>query len=186
LIAVLPAACRRPPGHEANTTTSVDSGKAKPAELLEFPKEMLVSDTSVNDFVTKAMIVCATGDYEAFRLLWTARENPLPREEFEQGWNAVERIEVRALQEARLEADPAAGRETHQTVYVLLVDVSLDASQRAGQKEPLRHVVLMLTRENGEWRLARPPKAMREWVKKKAAPEPSMSDTRVAPVQRAP
>lgn len=137
----------------------------KPAEVLVFPESVRTADASVNEFVTRAMSACAKGNYEAFRVLWSARETPLPRDEFEQGWNAARRIEVRALQKGLLEPDPEAGRETAETVYALLAEVALDPTLRAGKKEPLREVVLMLTREHDEWRIAKAPKPMREWVK---------------------
>jgi hypothetical protein len=160
--------CRREGGAEAGSAGGPDSPKSKEAEFLSFPEERRVADASVNEFVARAMSVCAGGRYEEFRLLWTAREDPLSRAEFEEGWNAVQRIEVRALEKVLIEADPAEGRDAPQTVYALLADVSFDPARRAGQKEPLRHVVLMIAREGDQWRLARAPKAMREWVKKKA------------------
>jgi hypothetical protein len=112
------------------------------------------------------------GEYEAFRLLWSVREDPLPREEFEQGWQAVQTIKVRALERVMLDADLNAGRSEPETVYALLTDVTLDPTQKAGQKEPQRHVVLMLAREHEQWRLARAPKPMRDWVKNKIAAAP--------------
>jgi len=134
-----------------------------------FPTELYVADATVNDFVAKAMTTCAAGEYEAFRLLWSVREDPLPREEFEQGWQAVETIKVRALEKVMLAADPSAGRTEPETVYALLVEVSLDPAQKVGQTEPQRRVVLMLTREHEQWRLAQAPKPMRDWVKDKIA-----------------
>lgn len=141
----------------------------KPAEVLVFPDTLRVADASVNDFVTTAMSACAKGDYEAFRLLWSARETPLPRDEFEQGWNAARKIEVRALQKGILEPDPAAGRETAEAVYALMAEVSLDPTLKAGKKEPKREVVLMLTREHNQWRIAKAPKPMRDWIKSNLA-----------------
>jgi len=142
---------------------------------LIFPDELRVADETVNDFVAKAMSICAAGEYGAFRLLWSVRGDPLPREEFEQGWQAVQNIKVRALEKVMLDADPSAGRAESESVYALLVDVSLDPEQRAGQKKPRREVVLMLIREHEQWRLAQAPKPMREWVKKKLAEASSES-----------
>jgi ABC-type dipeptide/oligopeptide/nickel transport system ATPase component len=51
----------------------------------------------------------------------------------------------------------------------------------AGQKEPLRHVVLLILYENDQWRLAKAPKAMREWVKKKVEAASTEADPNMAP-----
>ena len=165
LITIVAVACR----HEEPEKTSVaaspsDAAKTKQLDLLDFPAELHVADSTVNDFVTKAMTTCAAGEYEAFRLLWSVREDPLPRWEFEEGWHAVQTIKVRALERVMLDADPNAGRAEPETVYALLAEVSLDPEQKAGQKKPQRHVVLMLTREHEQWRLAKAPKPMRDWV----------------------
>ena len=170
-VAVITPACRRDePEKTSVAASSSNAAKSKQPDLLIFPDELRVADSTVNDFVTKAMTTCAAGEYEAFRLLWSVREDPLPREEFEQGWQAVQTIHVRALEKVMLDADPNAGRTEPETVYALLTEVSLDPTQKAGQKEPQRHVVLMLAREHEQWRLARAPKPMRDWVKEKIAP----------------
>jgi hypothetical protein len=162
------SACRRgEPENSSSATAPLDAANSKKPDLLVFPDELRVADASVNEFVTKAMTTCAKGDYEPFRLLWSAREDPLPRGEYEEGWHAVQTITVRALEKVMLGPDPKANRAEGETVYALLVDVSLDPTQKAGQKKPQRHVVMMLAPESGEWRLARAPKAMRAWIKGK-------------------
>ena len=169
IIVITPACRRDEPEKGSSATSSSDAAKSKQPNLLIFPDDLRVADPTVNDFVTKAMNTCAAGEYEAFRLLWSVREDPLPREEFEQGWHAVQIIQVRALEKVMLDADPTAGRTEPETVYALLAEVSLDPTHKVGQKEPQRHVVLMLTREHEQWRLAKAPKPMREWVKDKMA-----------------
>jgi hypothetical protein len=162
--------CRRDePEKTSSAAPSSGAANSKQPDLLVFPDELRVADSTVNEFVTKAMTTCAADEYEAFRLLWSVRETPLPREEFEQGWHAVQTIKVQALEKVMLDADPSAGRTEPETVYALLAEVSLDPAQKIGQKEPQRHVVLMITRENEQWLLAQAPKPMRDWVKKKTA-----------------
>jgi len=163
---------------EPATGSSSDSSGVlapKPPDVLIFPDELRVADETVNDFVAKAMSTCAAGEYEPFRLLWSVRGDPLPREEFEQGWQAVQVIKVRVLEKVMIDADPNAGRAEPEIVYALLVDVSLDPEQKAGQKKPQREVVLMLIREHEQWRLAQAPKPMRDWIKKILADAPSES-----------
>ena len=169
-VAGITPVCRRDePEKTTAAASSSDAAKSQRPNLLIFPDELRVADSTVNEYVAKAMTTCAAGDYEAFRLLWSARETPLPREEFEQGWQAVQNIHVRALEKVMLDADPSAGRTEPEMVYALLIEVALDPAQKVGQKESHRLVVLMLTREHEQWRLATAPKPMREWVKKKIA-----------------
>lgn len=142
--------------------------EAKATNIVFFPEELRVSDASVDQFVSKALNECADGKYDAFRLLWTAREEPISREEFEKGWHAAKAIRVRALEKVKLAAgEGESSKENIETVYALMVDLSLDPEQHIGQRKPERQVVLMLVREQDDWRLARAPKQMRDWVKKK-------------------
>ncbi|UCC31830.1 MAG: hypothetical protein JSU86_06045 [Phycisphaerales bacterium] len=164
----LAPACRRDEDVSQNGTAANDNPK-KPPELLVFPSDLRTEDDSVNAFVKHAMTQCASGHYDKFRLLWSAREDPLPRSEYQQGWQAVQEIRIRALQKAMLSADPAHGREEDETVYVIVANVSLDPTHRAGQREANREVALMLVREHDSWRLARAPKKMRAWIKERVS-----------------
>jgi len=159
------SACR--PDQDGATDGDQPGAVRKPTDLLVFPSELYAEDASVNAFVIRAMTDCASGDYEKFRLLWSAREEPLPRNEYEQGWQAVQKITIRALEKVILAEDPARGRDESETVYVILADVSLDPTHRAGQREPHREVAMMLVRETDEWRLSRAPKRMRAWIKER-------------------
>lgn len=132
-----------------------------------FPDSLRASDEAVNIFVRAALTQCAGGNYESFRALWSARQEPISRAEFEEGWQAVQRIEVRGLQKVLLADDQE--KAAAEPVYVLLVEVALDPAARAGKREPLREIVLMLVREHDQWRLGNAPKDMREWIKKKSA-----------------
>lgn len=150
------------------------SSAAKPQNLLVFPIDLRVPDDSVNEFVERAMSACATGEYDSFRRLWSAQRDPLSRGEFEQGWQAVRSIRVRALQRviiAQAEATDAQSRADADrpaedaAVYVLLTDLSLDPQHAAGQAQPTREAALLIVREQDQWRLTRAPKQVREWVK---------------------
>ncbi len=151
--------------------------EAQPENLLVFPPSLYVEDASVNDFLRRAMHVCVRGEYDAFRLLWSAREDPLARAEFETGWQAVQQIRIRALQRVRLATDDTAkGTVSTREVYALLADVQLDPSLPAGQQESRRDVVLMILREHDEWRLGNAPKSMRAWIKKSIEGSPPSPD----------
>lgn len=154
-----------PDAEDTKTGDRQDTAARKRPDLLRFPADLHVADASVNAFVKEAMLNCASGDYDRFRLLWSTQEEPLPRGDYEQGWQAVQTITLRALRKVMLAADSKQGGDQYRTVYVLLADVALDPTQRAGEREPNREVVLMMVQEQGAWRLAHPPKAMRAWIK---------------------
>ena len=137
------------------------------ATELIFPDSLRVADESVSIFVRTALGQCANGNYEAFRGLWSARQDPISRAEFEEGWQAVHRIEVRGLQKVLLAGDQDAAAS--EPVYVLLVEVALDPAAKAGKRAPLREIVMMLVREHDQWRLANAPKTMRDWIKQQNA-----------------
>jgi hypothetical protein len=159
----LGSACR--PEQDDSSSDDPQSTAQKAPELLVFPTELYVEDASVNAFVERAMADCASGDYETFRLLWSAREEPLPRDEYEQGWQVVQKIEIRALENVVLGVSQAQGREEPENAYVVLADVALDPAHPAGEREPNREVAMMLVQEAGEWRLGRVPEVVRTWVK---------------------
>jgi len=160
------AGCRREtnPPQESETQKIPKAGHAR----LVFPEKVQVEDASVNRFVADVMSLCAQGDYDAFRLRWSAREEPPPRHEFTRGWDALEEIEVLALQKAAFERDKKASSNEPETIYVLLAEVRLDPQQPAARENSRRSIVLMMVREFEEWRLAKAPGPMRDWIKNQA------------------
>ena len=163
---LMSTACRRDESVASQAVPPLEE-EVRPADIVVFPDELRVSDDSVNAFVEKAMRLCAAGDYEAFRLLWSDRSDPLPRDEFEQGWRAVEAIRIRALDPVILQSDHGASRndDPNERAFVVLAEVVFDPSQPAGRREPQREIVLILAREHDEWRFSRAPKEVREWIK---------------------
>lgn len=151
-------ACRR----EEKPPPEIHAEPQPSRARLIFPESLRVADEDVNVFVRTALTQCAGGDYDAFRKLWTAKQEPISRDEFLEGWHAVDRIEVQGLQKALLEIEEGAPREP---VYVLLVVVSLDPTRKAGKRDPLREIVLMIVREHEQLRIAAAPKPMRDWIK---------------------
>ncbi|UCE58541.1 MAG: hypothetical protein JSU63_13985 [Phycisphaerales bacterium] len=166
-LALWGTACRCDAPDDTRDEVSPAEVQTPQVDLLVFPDELYVDDASVNDFVTRAMDACATGEYEAFRLLWTARQDPLPRDEFEKGWQAVERIHIRALEQVALASDAAGGDSETRVGYAIFAQVQLDPTRLRGQTDAHRDVVLAIVQEHGDWRLARAPKAMREWIMEK-------------------
>jgi hypothetical protein len=163
IVLSLTPACRRDQEHQAARAQPVDEPAKQVVQLL-FPDSVRVEDPSVNEFVTRVMRDCAGGDYDAFRLLWSARAEPLPRDEYEEGWQAIQRIKIRALERVLLAQGSDDEAETD-AAYALAMDVALDPAHRAGQRAQHREVVLLLVHEHGAWRLAHAPRAVRTWVK---------------------
>ncbi len=132
-------------------------------ETLVFPTQLRVVDEAVNDFVTIAMNLCSSGDYESFRLLWSVEHDPITRQQFESAWQAVTRIRILAL-----ERDPI------NDTYAILAHVALDAKRfPAGHRlreNPQRNVALLILQEQGEWRLTRAPIAVRNYLIELIAP----------------
>lgn len=160
--------CDKPaaPPTEQHTDTT---GRAE--DFLVFPDELRVEDESVNVFVQKVMQTCARGAYDAFRLLWSAREEPLPHDEFQQGWQAVKAIHIRVLKKLKLAETPASDLDgTEQIIYAIGALVEFEPTYPARQLQEDREVIMMLIREHNEWRLARAPKAVRKWIRKELEP----------------
>ena len=188
--------CRRPgPGPQEPPPSEVID--EKPADFLTFPDHLRVADASVNDFIVHAMTECAGGDYERFRLVWVATQEPIRRDEYDQGWQAVREITVRAVEQVVVETDasknsaPSGLASKRVNAYALAAEVVFDPAHPAGKREPRRQVVLMLTREHDAWRLARPPKPMRKWLRDRvwerpSAPTPASGPARPAGSPREP
>lgn len=135
------------------------------ADVVVFPDALRVGDRSVNAFVASAMGTCAGGDYDGFRGLWSAASQPLSRDEFEQGWQAVQRIRIRLLRKVILADEAGTDSQTQETAYVVVADVNLDPAHPATRGQPRREVVLLVRREEAVWRLARPPRPLRTWAR---------------------
>ena len=48
---------------------------------------MSVAQPSDRVAIAEVIETCASGDYEAFRLLWSARDDPFPRDQFHRAWH---------------------------------------------------------------------------------------------------
>ncbi len=162
------------------------SAPTKPVQVLTFPESIQVDDASVNAFVKEAMAACAKGAYDEFRLLWSSRQEPLQQDEFNAGWKAVLAINVRSLDLIRLAVKSDSGEEELREHYVFLAEVQFDPQHPAGRKEPTRQVVLLMGKEQGQWRLARAPAKVRSWVRDRVANADRDTDKSVVPISETP
>lgn len=124
----------------------------------------------MNQFVIEAMHTCVTGEYDAFRLLWSAREEPMARGEFDKGWKAIEEIRILALEKVRLAPKKDQISQTPELVYALYANVRLNPDLISPQQKLERDAISMIVHEQGKWRMAKAPKKMRHWLKKLVVP----------------
>ena len=162
-------------------STSRDDGSDEvqseaPRAILNFPQELMVADATVNEFVTEAMQTCANGDYDSFRLLWSAREELITKREYERGWRAVLSMDIRALEKVKLAPDAARGETEPRTVYAVFAHVVFDPAQTADQQDVERQVVLVVLREHDAWRLGKAPRGLRTWLTEKADHTPAKTE----------
>lgn len=160
-------ACRRSAPADAESASIPAKEPVREEPRLQFPEDLNAKDPSVNDFVTHAMLTATGGDYDAFRLLWSAREEPMPREEFLQGWDAVRQVRVRALQQIVIAPDSAPADIPRVDMYAVYVEVSLDPGHRAAKEKPQREAILVIVREQDRWALMRAPKDVRDYMRGK-------------------
>lgn len=161
----------RPDSDSTNRDDGSDEVQPESARaVLNFPQELMVADATVNEFVTEAMQTCANGDYDSFRLLWSAREELITKREYERGWRAVLSLDIRALQKVKLAPDPKRGETEPRTVYAVFAHVTFDPAQTAEQQDVERQVVLVVLREHDAWRLGKAPRGLRTWLTERVDP----------------
>ncbi len=125
-----------------------------------FAPRTRVEDESVNAFVEQALRVTTARDYEEFRLLWSATDEPFARRQFDAGWDSgVRKIVIDVLQKMR---DP----RTNEIFYGMQAQAVLerDRLERRNEKAE-RQIVLVIRRENGQWRLSHAPDEVRRVVR---------------------
>lgn len=185
-ILVAGAGCRRSAPTDSENTNSTPQQPMRAEPKLHFPADLNAEDDSVNEFVTHSMLVATAGDYDAFRLLWSAREEPMPREEFLQGWDAVRQVRVRALEKIVIAQENAADDMPKTDMYAVFVEVSLDPAHRAAKDKPQREAILVMVREQNRWALLRAPKEVRNWLRSQVEGKIGGEQPDVEPAETAP
>jgi len=162
-----------------NAATEATTNPPEIREVLDFPPELRVDDDSVNRFITRAMKTCVSGDYAAFRLLWSAKEDPISSDQFERGWQAVEEIRIRFLEKITNTRDGTV-------VYAVYADLRLDPARLASTQETERGVALICAREHDQWCLSRADDAWRSWFDQRLASLDGTDDGDDAPMSDSP
>jgi len=156
-----PTGCERSSG----AASSAPGASAKPASFVSFPPEVQSDDPEINAFVRKAIDICVAEDYDAFRLLWSALEEPLREQEFRKGFKAARKVSILDLVKRRTPEGEG--------VYLVHCLVELDPDE---VPEPQRNIVLLLRKENNQWRVAKPPAKEVRALKEKYARQNGLVD----------
>ena len=106
----------------------------------------------VNDFVAKAMTVCADGDYEEYRLLWSLDHQPTNRKRFMQLRDATEQVQVKTIRRLQFRLPDGSMKILDTPVYVLHAFVALkeEAKQRSERLKD-RDLILQIVRRHNAW-----------------------------------
>ena len=155
----------RPPSPTATAAIPSEPNVYRPR--LAFPESLRVDDESVSAFVERALVDIAGGDYELYRLLWSVKDEPSPRNDYEQRWHGVTDIELRALR--RIILTNGTGTPGDDPSYAFLADFTFDPADPPAQREPLRDVVWVVVKEQENWCLTKPPKAVKRWLREQVA-----------------
>jgi hypothetical protein len=119
--------------------------------VIQWPENVQCEDPTVVKFVRDALSCCASGDYDAYRLLWRWDHRPTSRKHFERQVQAIHRVEVKLLKQVvfllpdeRLDDDPR---------YVLQAHIKIrDEFRGRGGKLEDRDLVLLIVRDGDQWR----------------------------------
>jgi hypothetical protein len=156
-VAVLLAAAAAAGCAKKESTKATPTPSPEPIGLLDFPAELRAEDPTVNEFLIQAIQTCVDEDYDAFRLLWSAREEPISEQEFKRGWQANPKVYIKDLRKGPTEDGEA--------FYAVRALVKLDPAM---VPEPERDIVMLLVMEDGKWRLATPPRDVVRFMKSNA------------------
>ncbi len=130
---------------DQESLTKVDPEAKKP--LTYYSPSAQVDDKSLNAFILRALKACEEGDYDAFRLLFGVAYTPPELEAFRRVWHGVKEIRIKRVFADQDEDD---GRER----YFAYGRVKYRQPDNRGRLE--RPFVLMVFKENEEWRMGLP------------------------------
>lgn len=163
--------CKRP-----DQTAPAEPAPETRDAVVDFPESLQPDDTSVTAFIRRSIDTCVTGDYNAFRLLWSARQDPFPRDAFERGWRSVQRVRILGVQKFRRKVED-------DIVYGVHARIELDESVPDRHRER----VLLIVQEAGQWRLARATENLHRWFGLTTdEPEPADAPASTGPTDHPP
>ncbi len=143
------AGCKR--GADAQQEDQIDPAdlqkqKGKPGPRVDFPARFKTEDDALNQFIGKALDICARGDYDGFRALFGVTHHPMGEAQFARVWEGVERVTVAGVYPDDRRNPPE---------YYVDVIIDLRKADRKGRTE--RRGVVWAFREGDEWRIDQAP-----------------------------
>lgn len=127
--------------------TLIQQNPNVPQPEINFPQELKTEDPSFNQFVLTMLDICNKGDYDGYRQLFGTAYTPTPRTNFESVWQ-----QIRVIQVVRIEKHPRKDPPE----YYLHARIVLRQPDRQNRTE--RNAIIMIFKEEGEWRLGSAPK----------------------------
>ena len=120
-------ACQRSTEEDTNIDPPSISKKDPKADrpLVNFPGSCRTEDAALNKFIEQAVTICAQGDYEGFRQLFSTSFSPPSKAEFERVWYSVQSVDIVSIH---------TGNEDPPDYYVHAV-VRLREADRHGRKQ---------------------------------------------------
>jgi len=116
--------------------------------VVEFAPTAGSGDRQLDAFVRKFIQICLSGDYENFRLCWSAYSTPLSRQRFKATWYMVRKVRVERIYPAPKDV------EAMRPAYIVEAHVWLN--RRA--KVPEKRVYVLIQREGDRWAVAPAPR----------------------------
>lgn len=106
------------------------------------------------EFVRKFLDTCYAGDYAGYRALVGRRFTPQTQERFTAMYQALESVTVESIEPVNV---PELGGEA----FVVVSQISLDASKRVALRGANRRLAIVVFREEGQWRMGPAPRRLR-------------------------
>lgn len=180
---LLTCACNR---HSAGQTASSSDPADSSSPDIVWRPHAKCSNRQINEFVEKAVAVCASGDYDEYRLLWSYDHQPTSRKRFEQLRDAVRIVEIQTLKELRLRLPDGSFLERESPEYVLHASVKMteEAKRRSDDRLADREMILRIVQENGRWRFTPAPREVKEALLADKPGEPAATTPHRQPDQQ--
>lgn len=139
--------------------TDIDTKGDAPSVV--FPAECHTADESLNAFVEDLLKRCVEGQYGSYRAAVASQIDPMNKYTFERAWHAVKEVrirEIRLVYTPPPEGVPPERAEQRPELLgpIYCAHATITLRQVKPPHRPEREVVVLIIRENGEWRLGPP------------------------------
>jgi hypothetical protein len=115
---------------------------------VSFAPGVTSGNEQVNAFVGNFIELCRRGDYEQYRLCWTAYGTPISGERFQHMWGFARKVVI-----TQITPVPETAKAM-QPAYLIKARVELDPKAKIAGKD----VELMVQREDNRWAIAPAPR----------------------------